>query len=410
MRSRGQNFRAWLAILTLALIPIILALVNQEWMFTRAGEDDPWWYISLGYFYYKEPLLGASSYKISRVPWILVESFIRNLFTPTAAAIVLTLLIIIPGSIGFYLLVSRYFNQEVGFISAALLSTYSWYMVSRSPDYHNAAGSLFFIWSLYFLTLAVQSNTRPRLWLVVCGAVYGLAVHSEFFVLGCLPAMLVQFVMLNWAGKKRPLLEAVLFGLLGFLSTTALLGLAAVLSGRSFFFFMNQIIFLGHYSGDLRFFYRPANSGWPLQANYLALPAAAFLFAVGWAIKDAIKSLRFHLELDGRSWMQLSLSLQLIVVGIIWLVLELLKKKLSSIIIMSTRFIFMHFWFLPGFWRWAGANQFPRLSWEPSHWQSVCRWRLAIAFLRRWGRAFFLVGRSSSLYFSTCSFLPVCFC
>jgi hypothetical protein len=324
---KGSTLSAWLSILTLSLIPIILALVNQEWMFTRAGEDDPWWYISLGYFYYKDPLLASNSYKISRVPWILVESFIRHLFTPTTAAIVLTLIIVIPGSIGFYLLVSRFFRKEIGFISAALLSTYSYYMVSRSPDYHNAAGSLFFIWSLYFLTLAVQSKNRQRGWFFVCGAVYGLAVHSEFFVLGCFPAMILQFVMLNWAGKKRPVLQAVLFGLLGFLATTGLLGLAAVLSGRSFFFFMNQIIFLNRYSGSGRFFYRPGNSGWPLQAKYLALPVAAFLFAVGWTIKDAIKFLRLHLSVDSRSWQQLSLSLQMTLVGIIWLALELLKKE-----------------------------------------------------------------------------------
>jgi len=324
---KGSTLSGWISILTLSLIPIILALVNQEWMFTRAGEDDPWWYISLGYFYYKDPLLAFNSYKISRVPWILVEYFIRNLFTPTTAAIVLTLIFVIPGSIGFYLLVCRFFSKEVGFISAALLSTFSYYMVNRSPDYHNAGGSLFFIWSLYFLTLAVQSKSRQRGWFFVCGAVYGLAVHSELFVLGCFPAMIVQFVMLNWAGKKRPILEAVLFGLLGFLTTTGLLGLAAVLSGRSFFFFMNQIILLNHFSGSGRSWYLPENSGWPLQAKHLALPVAAFLFAAGWAIKDAIRFYHLHLDLNGRSWQQLSISLQMTLVGMIWLVLEISKKE-----------------------------------------------------------------------------------
>jgi hypothetical protein len=325
--GKGSTLNTWFSILTLSLIPIILALVNQEWLFTRAGEDDPWWYISLGYFYFKDPLLGSTSYKISRVPWVLVESLIRNLFTPTTAAIVLTLIIVIPGSIGFYLLVCRYFSKEVGFISAALLSTFSYYMVSRSPDYQNAAGSLFLIWSLYLLTLAVQSKSRQRWWFFLCGVVYGLAVHSQVFGLGCFPAMVVQLVMLNWAGKKRLILEAVLFGLLGFLSTTGLLGLAAVLSGRSFFFFMNQVIFLHHYSGSLRSFYQPGNSGWPLQAKHLAMPAAAFLFAAGWVIKDAIRFFRLHLDLDSRSWQQLSLSLQMTLVGIIWLVLEISKKE-----------------------------------------------------------------------------------
>jgi hypothetical protein len=324
---KGSKLSDWFSILTLTFIPIILALVNQEWMFTRAGENDPWAYISLGYFYFKDPSLGTTSYKVSRVPWVLVENLIRNLFTPTTAAIVLTLIFVIPASIGFYLLVSRFFNKEVGFISAALLSTYSYYMVNRSPDYHNAAGSLFFIWSLYFLTLAVHSKNRQRGWFFVCGVLYGLAVHSELFFLGCFPAMIVQFFTLNWTGRKKPILDAVLFGLLGLISITGLLGLAAAMSGRDFFFFINQLRHVRNYKGALSSWYLPKNSGWPLQAKHLALTVVAFLFAAGWVIKDTIKFFRLRLNLDGRSWQQLSISLQMTLVGIIWLALEILKKE-----------------------------------------------------------------------------------
>jgi 4-amino-4-deoxy-L-arabinose transferase-like glycosyltransferase len=325
---KKSTLSGWLFPLTLTFIPIILALVNQEWMFTQAGETDPWSYISLGYYYFKDPsLVPRTPYKLSRVPWILIESFIRNLFTPTTAAIVLTLIFVILASIGFYLLVSRFFGKEVGFISTALLSTYSYYMVNRSPDYHNAAGSLFLIWSLYCLTRAIQSKNRQRGWFFACGVVFGLGVHSELFLLGCLPAMIVQFFMLSWTGRKRPVLEAILFGLLGFLSITALLGLAAVLSGRSFFFFMDQIRQVAVIDGSINSFYQPKNSGWPLQAKHLALPVAAFLFASGWLVKDAIKIFRLRFNLDCQSWLRLSINLQMVLMGIIWLALEIAKKE-----------------------------------------------------------------------------------
>jgi len=109
-------------ILVLSIIPIILALINQEWLFTRAGEVDPWAYVSLGYYYFRDPAL-SNGYKISRVPWVLIESLIRNLFTPTASAIILTLTFAVLGAIGFYLLVSRFFGKANGFITAALLAT-----------------------------------------------------------------------------------------------------------------------------------------------------------------------------------------------------------------------------------------------------------------------------------------------
>ena len=82
----GAELNSWFPILNFSVIPIVVALVNQEWLFTRAGEVDPWIYVSLGYYYFKDPSLFANGYKLSRVPLILVEALIRNLFTPTASA------------------------------------------------------------------------------------------------------------------------------------------------------------------------------------------------------------------------------------------------------------------------------------------------------------------------------------
>jgi hypothetical protein len=146
-------------------------------------------------------------------------------------------------------------------------------------------------------------------------------------MLGCFPAMIVQFFMLNWTGRKKRILDAVLYSLLGFISITGLLGAAAMLSGRSFFFFINQLTHLQNYRGATSSWYLPKNAGWPLQAKHLALTVVVFLFAVGWVIKDARNFLRLHFNFDGRSWQQLSINLQMTIVGIIWLVLEILKKE-----------------------------------------------------------------------------------
>jgi len=319
---------SWLAIPALTSIPIVLALVNQEWLFTRAGEVDPWAYVSLGYYYFKDPALN-NGYKISRVPWVLIESLIRNLFTHTASAIILTLSFAVLGSIGFYLLVSMFFGKTTGFITAALLGTYSYYMVSRSPDYHNTAGGVFLIWCLYFLTLAIQAQKNQTWWLFTFGATYAIAVHSELFVLGCLPAMVVQFFTIYCCSKKRLIVKAVLFSLAGFLSTTGLFGLAAFISGRSFFFFMPQLIKVVFHSESL--YNQPGNFVWALRANHLALPVAVFLFSASWMVINAGKILLSHLPISRRSWLQLSINLQMTLVGIIWLVGEIFQKdSLSS--------------------------------------------------------------------------------
>ncbi len=324
----GQPKRwSWLASLSLVAIPVILALVNQEWLFTHAGEDDPWRYIGLGYYYFKAPALYSGSYKLSRMAWILIEYAIRNLFSPGTAELILGLGFTIGASIGFYLLVSRFFGRRTAFISSALLSTYTYYLVSRSVDYHNIAGSLFLIWSLYFLALATQSKKDPRWWFFATGLAFGLAVHSELFVLGCFPAMVVQFFMLSW-GNRRSMWKAILFSLLGFLFATGALGIAAVISGRSFFFFINQINFVSDYAQIVGTnAYANTDWKWPLQAAHLALPAAAFLFAAGWLVKDLVKFFQAKLPVDRFTWLQTSLNLQFTLVGIVWLIGEINKRE-----------------------------------------------------------------------------------
>jgi hypothetical protein len=189
------------------------------------------------------------------------------------------------------------------------------------------AGSLFLIWSLYFLTLATQSKKDPRWWFFVTGLTYGIAVHSELFVLGCFPAMVVQYLMLSW-GNKQSIWKAILFSLLGFLFTTGALGVAAVLSGRNFFYFMNQLNFVANYSelyGTRA--YGNQDWTWTLQARHLALPAAAFLFAAGWLVRNLVKLFRAKLPVDRFSWLQTSINLQFTLIGIIWLVAEINKKE-----------------------------------------------------------------------------------
>ena len=316
-----------LNILVLAAIPVVLALVNREWLFTVTGEDDPWRYIGLGYYYFKEPGLYSGNYKISRVPWIVVEYAIRNLFSPANAEIILGLGSIILAAVGFYLLVSRIFDRRTAFISAALLSTYSYYLVSRSVDYHNVLGSLFLVWALYFFTIAIQSEQKAWPWFLVTGLVYGVAVHSEFMVLGCLPALVIQFGMF-YRGNKRSIGKAILFVLLGFLVATGLFGMAAVLSGRSFFFFTGQLDFVGVYSGNVA---RQGIGGtdweWPLQSSHLALLVAVFIVSAGWLASHLVRFLRAGLAIDRSKWLQISFTLQFMLLGMAWLVGEIIKRE-----------------------------------------------------------------------------------
>jgi hypothetical protein len=115
---------------------------------------------------------------------------------------------------------------------------------------------------------------------------------------------------------------------LGFLFITGLLGLAALLSGRTFFFFMSQLRQVANYSelyGDN--LYSGINKSWPLGAKHLAWPVAIFLFAAGWLVINARKILLSQSPISRRSWFQLSINVQMILLGIIWLAGEISQRE-----------------------------------------------------------------------------------
>src|SRR2546428_12965799 len=66
-------------------IPIVMMTINSNWVFTQLGWIDPWYYVGYGY-HYLDPSYENHYYKISRLPWILVQFVFRQSLEPVSAS------------------------------------------------------------------------------------------------------------------------------------------------------------------------------------------------------------------------------------------------------------------------------------------------------------------------------------
>ncbi len=65
----------------LSAIPVVQAIINDSWLYSTLGWLDPWYYLGYG-LNYLDPTYLNDYYKVSRVPWILVEFVTRSSALP----------------------------------------------------------------------------------------------------------------------------------------------------------------------------------------------------------------------------------------------------------------------------------------------------------------------------------------
>ena len=315
-----------LILLVIIVTPITIAVINDEWLYTPVGEQDPFWYVGYGYQYLDETFEN-DNYKISRLPWILVQFLVRNIFGPIETSWIMTLGFLALGSIGFYLTASQWYGRLPSFIGAVSLSTYTHFMVSRAPDYHNTPAGPLYIWGYLALTLAASSTSHKRRWYFVAGVILALAVHCAFGLIFLFPVLVVHVILIN-IDKKQSLWTPMVLLAIGALSATFLLGLINLSVGRSFFFFIPQLeyIFNLQSTNELLSYYRLGRSVFPL--THTALPFATTIIATVFLAKHWRFFFTRPFEIEASHLILISLCVQLLLAVMIWSIMEFNQKAM----------------------------------------------------------------------------------
>jgi hypothetical protein len=247
---------------------------NSTIFFNAVGYLDPFSYVGIG-LYYGVPDFATDYYKISRVPWNILEFLARQTLLPGSAAYVLQTSTAALTSVGIF----AYFRDLIGRPKSFLLASFSIFIPLLHPmagaDYHNA-----FSGGLYFLTLALlvsailQQSIRLALF---AGAAVAATLHTNPLFILLAPMIALHAIALCLERNRSVLfiLRAASFALAGSLIVTVLLGLLHVLLGRDFLFFLPQLEYIFQYPNDL---WTPLSWEWIRNSKENAYLLSVFLF------------------------------------------------------------------------------------------------------------------------------------
>lgn len=287
MLSRSQRAGTWVAPTLIAFVPIIIGSVYSTTIFDVIGGIDPYNFVGAG-LDYDQPGFGGVGYKISRVPWILVEDWYRHALPPLAAQYAIQFSIHILLGLAVYFTLRQLLGMVPAFLGALSLLVCTELYAATSPDYMNTFADALYAVSIWFVTVASRKPFSFALY-ALCGAMIALTVHTNLEFLFFIPMLLVHTIILRrQAGLPNALPRIFLTAIGGGVAATIALGLVAVLNGRDFNFVQYQIHFWLTSNNEAKaIWYEPWSSGfWYKEVQegffgcYVAVAVAALLFAL----------------------------------------------------------------------------------------------------------------------------------
>ena len=189
------------------LIPLILLLNNENWLYTEVSWTDSWAYLRR-FLLYDSHVFG--DYKVARFPWIWSGFAAYRLFSPEMATVVLSLSYFYLALLFFYLILARLFSTRAAFVTTVLLACYMDFHGPYGWLYHNvAATALYLLTLLLFIHTATVRTKRRFVWLLTSGGMLLLTLCTNMTYLPFAPIPLIFFYFLHF--RDTPLTKRQVF-------------------------------------------------------------------------------------------------------------------------------------------------------------------------------------------------------
>jgi len=268
--ERGYN-----NLLILFILPILLLLINNSWIFTDPfGKGiDPWVYT--GYFLdfsqHSETFQGT--YYGSRFGWILPGFFVYKIFPPLIANYLLHLIFFYAALISFYLVLKWTINERAALFSSLLMGTYGHFLSAMGWDYVDGAGITYLLLTMMMLTYAAKFRYQ-KFALVMAGVFFACMLHSNLFLVVLAPTFGAYYLHVSRMRSRGSWYRG-LYSILGIIAATSLLGCISYLVNHSFLFFLPSVKSALHLIGSPNPWRIEPNS-WIFSRYHLMLPALIF--------------------------------------------------------------------------------------------------------------------------------------
>jgi hypothetical protein len=238
--ARAQSISAQAShlkpIAVLIAMPLVMASLGREWLYTPIGYLDPWY--NVGFFmFYQDPALLPDHYKLQRLPWLLPGWALYHTVGPLAANFILHVGALLIATIFVYLTLARLVGRRSAFVTAATLTIYIPFLGSGGWDYQTAGAAAYYALTLYLTVCAAQAE-NPRRYLVLTGVAYGAAIYTTIQLVNSLPVVAAFYLVVRRHDRRPVYIWSVFgYGFIGFVGLTAALCAVNAMVGRGFLFF-----------------------------------------------------------------------------------------------------------------------------------------------------------------------------
>ena len=270
-------------IITILSIPFFLLLINNTWIYAKYANLDEWTYVGYGYDYL-DPTFLATNYKISRLPWVLLEALVRGAFPPLISSWILAFGVLALGNIALYFALRIPFGRLPALFAGIFIAGLTFMHANGGADYHNTLAGAFYCFAMLFSARCARQQFSPRD-LVFFGASIGLSIHTNPVFINLAPILVAQYLLLyHWQYKEfPPLVPAALSATFGAVAVTLLLGFVNFSLGRQFLFFSEQLKLVSSFIADRsqqKQWWEPWSSFWFLNFPYMGLFFAGTLLSI----------------------------------------------------------------------------------------------------------------------------------
>jgi hypothetical protein len=235
-------------------LPIVLALINPNWIFNPHITDD---YIYLGYQMemprYTDWFPAADRYFGERVSWIIPTYPIRQLVSPMLANFIIHLGVYYVAIFGVYGIITRLTTSHVALIVALLMGHYPPFMRAVGWDYVDGFIIACMSLCLFLLTQACYSQYRWRLYVVGAGMTGMLFITSNIFYVCYVPVVMLYAVWLNHHQHKHALIACLLWASVGAIAVYAIEGVYYQSVTGEWLTFSTSLSFSQEKFGDVQF-------------------------------------------------------------------------------------------------------------------------------------------------------------
>lgn len=225
----------------LLLLPWLLVMSNDIWMFDLHLYIDPWLY--LGFFIRLKQYLtsaGAETYYATRLPLLLPGHAIFNLFPPLIAQYVLHIGFYYAAIFSLYTLLKNLLSQRVALLASVMMGCYAWFLWAISSNYPESSGIAYYSLTLLMVGLAALTS-RWQLFTVLSGVFCALTIFSNLTWISLTPPLLFLYLWLNHFHRKHAIAPSLGFAFLGIIGMTAILSLINFSLNQKWLFFLPSL-------------------------------------------------------------------------------------------------------------------------------------------------------------------------